>query len=107
MIQICDVSSFQSTVTSNHSLEVLDFHTEYFDGPSDDDPFNVKLATDSLLRETMNFIEDYTMRIKIFKFQLDSVAREEMCKLQGIDYFEGSVYSDFDACILPNVFELI
>jgi len=114
---LLDISSINGTYTSNHTLRGLFLHGE--DSDDDDsrnDDSNDDFSADTELGRIIRYINwaisanDDAInadRYKIISCQLNSDRRKGLCALQGINYSYGSIFSEIDPVILPNLLELV
>ena len=94
---LIDISSIDSTYTSNHTLTECKLNT-YGPAPYLRQKLNIALADNKMSNP------GYT---KVIKYQLNSQIRKEFCDLQGIEYTAGSIFADIEPTLLPNVLALI
>ena len=94
---LIDISSIDSTYTSNHTLIECKLNA-YGTVPCLRQKLNIALADNEMSNP------GYT---KVIKYQLNSQARKEFCDLQGIEYTAGSIFADIEPTLLPKVLSLI
>jgi len=94
---LIDISSIDSTYTSNHTLTECKLNT-YGPVPYLRQKLNIALADNKMSNP------GYT---KVIKYQLNSQARKEFCDLQGIEYTAGSIFANIEPTLLPKVLSLI
>ena len=96
-----DVSSIERTYNSNHTLKTL----------------SLPRSTDAAIQEFKTHIESAMGinkyeershgRAKVIEAQLNSKNRKELSHLQGIDYSQGSIFTEIEPILLPEVFALM
>ena len=94
-----DISSIESTYTSNHTLT----RQLMFPYPA------INNHAGSALRLNKRHEGDAHAvgRAKVIATQLKSNTRRELCQLQGIDYSFESVFADVEPILLPEVLALV
>ena len=99
-----DVSSIESTYTSNHTLTKLNLRRE---GPSPPHSEALSWITSACEVNRNSRNPEAAGRAKVIKYQLNSQVRKELCELQGIEELSGNIFTDIDAILLPNILALI
>ena len=94
---ICDISSIENTLNSNHKIDNIVIHKWNSDSL-------VKAFLDSAVRRDGRTRDG---RSKVIEFQLNSVKREALHCLQGIDYCYSSIFAEIDPLVLPDVLALV
>jgi len=95
-----DITSIESTYNSNHVLS----------DPcliSLDDSNAAKKYVDRCLSINAQPNNINKGRSKVIEFQLNGVKREELHRLQGIEYCYKSIFSEIDHLVLPDVLSLV
>ena len=96
---LVDVSSVESTYSSNHTLTTLILSnaetsmSRYIDSAA------------KLNKVHQSF--HAAGRAKVINYQLSSNERNEVCCLQGVDYSAGSNFADIEPILLPRILALI
>ena len=98
---LCDISSIKRTYNSNHTLtDVLGIAS------SKDHMVQKYIDLSAEKNETMNEAHAIS-RSKVIEFQLNSEKREDLHRLQGIEYCYSSIFAEIDPLVLPDVLALV
>lgn len=98
-----DISSIESTYTSNHTLTALNLYYSHSTVGT------IGLINSAIKINKNNPSSQHAAgRAKVIKYQLDSQKRKEMCRLQGVEYSSiGNLFADIEPALLPTILELI
>jgi len=99
---LVDISSIGNTYNSNHTLKrlTLDYSRQ---GVSD----SIREHIQSAIQINNNYIYS-AGRIKVIKYQLKSINRKNLCRLQSNEYCSiGTLLSDVEPTLLPKILSLI
>jgi hypothetical protein len=100
---LVDISSIESTYTSNHTLTTCGLN-EY----NGDNAPHAKALKDACKENILSSNPEAAGRAKVIKYQLDSQKRKNLCHLQGIEYSSiGNLLADIDPNLLPQTLALI
>ena len=101
-----DISSVESTYTSNHTLMMCFLKIE----PGDD---VIKQITNAWSFNRSNSNQSYPNprhaagRLKVIHYQLNSKRRKELCQIQGVEYSDSNIFADIEPILLPDILALI
>jgi len=96
---LVDISSIESTYTSNHTLIACELNE--YNG-------DMKALNDVCKENKLSSNPEAAGRAKVIKYQLDSLTRKKLCELQGVEYSSiGYIFADMEVNLLPKILALI
>ena len=96
---LCDVSSIENTLRSNHTLQY------FFCYPRGTRRGSYIKSALKINQENEGNSRAAT-RAKVIASQLNSITRMEMCRLQGIEYSYDAIFAGIDHVLLPDLLAL-
>jgi len=98
-----DISSIESTYASNHTLTELNL---YYYHSTNETIGHINSAIE--INKNNPSSRHAAGRTKVIKYQLNSQKREELCRLQGVEYSSiGNLFVDIEPKLLPSILVLI
>ena len=96
-----DVSSLESTYTSNHKLTRLRF-------TSNSEARQIaNCISDALVKNKVTLPNYNPGRAKVIGSHLNSQTLKKLCNLQGIEYSYSNIFADVEPVLLPKILALI